>query len=346
MRNLRQFFSYMHDVNFQYVVLRNFDNLPNDAQLGEHSDLDLLVYDFEHFFELFPEARLVHKVPRVRTRIPIGESCLYADVRSVGDDYYPESFQRAILRSREWNDRGFFTPDYACHTAALAYHAVHHKNDIAQEYRKYLGPVTVDELLDSLKASSIGWVEPKDKSVGRFNAYWKGATSVIKKTDFGVIKTQVSYHEYPLLANEEDILSRLNSRHFPKLIPQGEKYNPDAIAIENCGEHLTLDNIPDDWRAQLNRILDELQAHDIQHRDIKLDNLMVLDRTIKLIDFGWAITLKAQIFRGGKFELLEKSPPSCLGMPNKPSTGFDDEYSMRRVIKQIEYMLEEAVVCR
>jgi len=48
MQSLTQFFQYMHDVDFPYVVLRNFENLPDSVQSGEHGDLDLLVYDLKH----------------------------------------------------------------------------------------------------------------------------------------------------------------------------------------------------------------------------------------------------------------------------------------------------------
>ncbi len=49
-----------------------------------------------------------------------------------------------------------------------------------------------------------------------------------------------------------------------------------------------------------------------------------------MIDFGWA-----------KFEDEEDSvsPPACLGYPFRPSYGWDDNYSMRQVIKRIEYNL-------
>ena len=320
----------MNDISFQYVVLRNWDGLPYDVKLGEHSDLDLLVYDFNHFFEIFPEARLEHPAPRVRTKIPIADTYIYVDVRSIGDDYYPIDFQKAILNTREYNDSGFYTPDPIHHRIALAYHAVHHKNAIAKEYRAWLGDVKVIDLLESLKKSRVGWVAPKDKTVGSYNPYWKGATSIVEKKDGYITKKQTSYLDYNLIDNEWRVLLDCHSKHFPKILDFDE--NNRTICVEDCGETINYNNLPEDWMDQLTQILSDLKKYHIIHRDIKIDNLMVKDGIIRLIDFGWAIL---------EGEADHKEPPSCLGYPNKPSYGFDDGYSMRMIIRQIQYKLTE-----
>lgn len=326
MQSLKQFFSYMNEVSFPYVVLRNFDNLPYDYVLGEHSDLDLLVYDLDHWKELFPKAKPEFPFPRVRMQLPIDDSYLYCDVRYVGDNYYPEDFQRAILETREWNSRGFYTPDALHHTIALAYHAVHHKARIAPEYRRWLGGANIDQLLDALQKSNVGWVEPRDKTVGKFFGYWKGCTSIVEKKDGKVYKSQNNYKGYDLLSNEYKILSKLDSEHFPKAFSLNGK-----LEIEDCGKPLA-DNIPDNWMEQMAEISNDLERFGVQHRDIRLDNFMVKDGIIKLIDFGWAKFLE---------DVEDKEPPSCLGYPNKPSWGFDDGYSLRSVCKQLDYILEE-----
>lgn len=331
MQSLKQFFSFMNETSFPYVVLRNFDNLPYDCVLGEHSDLDLLVYDFDHWRELFPKAKPEFPRPRVRMRVPIDDSYLYCDIRYVGDDYYPEDFEKSILEHREWNPRGFYTPDALHHTIALAYHAVHHKNRIAHEYTRWLGDATIDQLLEALKNSNVGWVKPSDHTVGSFNSYWKGCTSVVSKRDGRIFKKQTGYMSYDLLNNEHRILSKLSSDHFPKVFSLN-----GSLEIEDCGTPIA-DSIPDNYEEQLNEIEKELAFNGVQHRDIRLDNLLVKDGIIKLIDFGWAKFID---------EAEEKEPPSCLGYPNKPSWGHDDSHSLRTVKKQLRYILEEQGVSK
>lgn len=319
MESLRQFFEYMNDVDFQYVVLRNFENLPDSVEMGEHSDLDLLVYDLDHWKEIFPQAIQEHPYPRVRFRMPIGDNYIYCDVRHLGDDYYPLHFERAILETREWNERGFFTPNPLHHTLALAYHVAHHKG--VNRYKKWLGDVTVQELLDALKKSNVGWVKPKDFTVGDYNPYWKGATAVVSREDGKIFKKQVGWTGYNLQDNEYRILSKLDSKHFPKVIAKTD----EGLEIEDCGE--VLKELPDNWKEQLVYILQDLKKFNVEHRDIKPDNLMIKDGVIKLIDFGWAR------FKDDP----EDTPPSCLGYPYKPSWGWDDNFSMKKIIKEFEY---------
>lgn len=327
MNSLKQFFSYMNDIDFPYVVLRNWEKLPYDISLGEHSDLDLLVYDYSHWKEIFPKAVSEYPYPRVRHKLSIDDSFIYVDVRHIGDGYYPEDFEKAILETREWNEKGFWTPNPVHHRIALAYHIVHHKNYLSPSYYRFVGKASIDDMLDSLKESTIGWTKPNDKSVGAYNAYWKGATSVVSRDNNRISKRQMSYCGYPLISNEFRILTRISSIHFPKAF----ECDGERLVIEDCGSPI-LEDLPKNWITQLSDILDDLESNAVIHRDIRLDNLLVKDGTIKLIDFGWA-----------KFigEEDAKEPPSCLGYPNKPSWGFDDAFSMNSVIRQIKFEIEE-----
>lgn len=317
----------MNDVDFPYVVLRNWENLPHTAITNGHSDLDLLVYDIDHWTELYPNAKRVYPEPRVQFQMTIGSENVYIDVRSVGDGYYPDRYAQEILDTREFNSKGFFTPDPVHFRTALAYHAVHHKNE--NKYERWIGDATVEDILEALKESFIGYSLPKDPTVGRYNQYWKGATAIVEKDTGIVLKRQTGYNKYNLIDNEYRILTELESIHFPKVIDKKE----GELILEDCGQALTVDTLPVDWKQQLVAIVSDLQAHNVQHRDITPQNLMLKDGIIKLIDFGWA-----------RFEEDEPdSPPECLGYPYKPSWGWDDVFSMRKIIKEYDYLKEEVL---
>lgn len=326
MRSLEQFFSYMNDIDFPYVVLRNFENLPHSVSTGAHGDLDLLVCDLKHFKEIFPDAIPVYPFPRIMHKLTIGELNVYMDVRYLGDGYYPKGFEQSILETRELNPKGFYTPDPLHFRLGLVYHAVHHKNE--NNYKKWIGNLTIKEMAESLKKSNIGYSDPVDPSVGRFNQYWKGATATVSNEDGRIVKKQTGYMEYSLIENEKRILSSLDAAYFPKVLEaiDGE------IILSDCGERLSVENLPQGWKSQLSDIFNILKYKGVQHRDIKPDNLMIKDEIIRLIDFGWA-RLESD---------PPDNPPACLGYPYKPSYGFDDNFSMRKVIKEFEYKLEES----
>lgn len=326
-KDLKQFFSYMNDVDFEYVVLRNWENLPHNVTVGPHSDLDLLVYDFDHFKEIHGEnIQEVFPLPRVQHKLFIGNDYVLVDVRHVGDNYYPVDMEIEILKSREKNERGFYTPNPIVHRVALSYHAVHHKG--VNNYGKWIGDAKITDMLEALKESDIGWVAPNDPTVGQYHSYFKGCTSSVSKDGDRVRKTQNNFKQFNLTANEARILQSLSGRHFPKLIEATDEY----VDIEDCGEMLGAGNLPDDWREQLREVLVELSSFNILHRDIRLDNLMVKDGVIKLIDFGWAkIT--------GENDVMKV--PDLLGYPNKAPWGYDDSYSMGKIFKQVEAWKDE-----
>lgn len=329
MRDLKQFFEYLNETSFPYVVLRNWENLPHNVEYGEHSDLDLLVYDKDHFLELFPDLNEEYPHPRTRFSCLSSSGKFYIDARYVGDGYYPIEFQKKIIRDRVYNKNGFFTPKREDFIVALAYHAVHHKNN--NRYQEHLGNASVQELLEVLKETPVGWIEPEDPTVGRFHPYFKGATAIVAKEGDRVIKKQISYKNYPLIINERRALEKIKSDHFPELLGSGS----ETITLSYCGEVLTLENLPSDWKKQLIQIVDYLEKKGIEHRDIRPSNLMVKDGVIKLIDFGWSF------HEGTPEELDDDNLPEVLGLGYKPTYGFDDRFSMTKIIKEIEYQLEE-----
>ncbi len=91
--------------------------------------------------------------------------------------------------------------------------------------------------------------------------------------------------------NETKILKLLEKHDIsPKLINSEGR----TLYLSDCGQDLSKDNIPKDWREQLLNIHQVLKSHFLYHNDIKVNNFTVRDNKIYLIDFGWSSFYKPE----------------------------------------------------
>ena len=114
--------------------------------------------------------------------------------------------------------------------------------------------------------------------------------------------------------------------HFPKLL----ELHDSSITLSYCGGRVSADTLPDSWESQVNHILLLLSEADIVHRDIRPENLHVLNGKLRLIDFGWATKT---------CDIKKRFPgDDGLGMhfktPDKKK-GYDDIYSLKKSIAHI-----------
>ena len=114
---IRQFFDDIKHLN--YVVQRNWDNLPKDYALPGHNDLDLFSTDEDK--------------PKIQEILKKYEE-IYCDVRSPEDDYYPYELFMMLLQNRVEKD-GFFIPNTMAAFFALYYHNLIHKKDDPYNYK-------------------------------------------------------------------------------------------------------------------------------------------------------------------------------------------------------------------
>lgn len=97
-----------------------------------------------------------------------------------------------------------------------------------------------------------------------------------------------SYEHY---SKEIDILPKLEKYDLtPKLID----FNNDTLILSNCGEIITKQNIPSNWKDQIYEIYKMLVKENIYHNDFTSTNVTVLNGKIYLIDFGWVSHNKPQ----------------------------------------------------
>jgi hypothetical protein len=190
-KDVRQLLHVLNNT-LNYVVLRNFDNLPDHADLGPHSDLDILT-DEPEIAALLLNARPTTSVRgRVQHRVQVGGSFLNVDIRRVGDGYYDARWERDILQNRVFRKEGFYTPADGDLLYALVYHALLQKRTVAEDYPgrilalcRQLGCPPLDlrdeaSSLERLKAFMAErhyvFTDPADPSV-TFNYFKVGAKS-------------------------------------------------------------------------------------------------------------------------------------------------------------------------
>ena len=74
--------------------------------------------------------------------------------------------------------------------------------------------------------------------------------------------------------------------HFPILLSINlEKFE---IYINYCGKKINKNNVPFNWKKQIEEIVSTLDKKKIIHNDMHIGNFLVKDNIIYLIDFGWA----------------------------------------------------------
>lgn len=117
-----------------YVVMRGFDNLFESVNNGE--DIDILVSNKEKFVEL-TGAVPKDKESKFNYLVDIGGQEVEVDLRSVGDGYYDEKWEKNLLNSKIIRD-GFMIPHGEVYDYSIVYHVLIHKEKISSKYYKEL----------------------------------------------------------------------------------------------------------------------------------------------------------------------------------------------------------------
>jgi hypothetical protein len=129
---------YVLNGTVNYVILRNFERFPEAITLEGHDDVDLLVERFGDARHIIGGEKVFGEDYRVHFRTVIGGQVVAFDIRSVGDGYYDEHWQRNILATRVLDPRGFYVPDDENYFYSLLYHALFQKPKLKEDYRTRL----------------------------------------------------------------------------------------------------------------------------------------------------------------------------------------------------------------
>lgn len=156
MQGLKEAFERLNDNKVEYLVLRNWENLPDKADTGAHSDLDLLTSEPGRVIDLLSLQKMQPEEWRVQYKLTFDDGRFtYVDLRRTGDDYYPLEFEKDMLKGRELHEKGFFIPNEDDHFVSLLYHALVHKPSVSRDYKHKL----IEKMI------GVRIIRPKDASV-------------------------------------------------------------------------------------------------------------------------------------------------------------------------------------
>ena len=170
----------------RYLIIRNFEGMPQSLHVNFHEDVDLLTDDYPGL------AAVMNARPHPRCVLPCGGphwvqiagKDMWFDLRFVGDRYFDPTWAREILDRRVYQTAGFFSPNPIDYFESLAYHAVIHKPFLSEDYKERLttmaatlgrsgweraaldDPACVRALLDGiLRARGCAYRRPLDVNV-------------------------------------------------------------------------------------------------------------------------------------------------------------------------------------
>lgn len=180
-KDLAELFDFLREFK-PFLVMRNFENLPDSCQLGPHSDIDIMTAAPAEFCRLLNLKRASRIPRRAVWRVRVADSYVNMDIRSPGDGYYPDKMAESMIESRIVNGNGIPVPGGKDYFYSLLYHALIHKYALSEEYRERLVKMAralsifpqekEDEktfllrlLHDYMKDNAYSFVEPRDLTV-------------------------------------------------------------------------------------------------------------------------------------------------------------------------------------
>lgn len=214
--NLESIFSEINN-KCNYLVLRNYEELQEGKLIAGHEDIDILCDDAKLFVDTIKGKKEPVDGHFFHYYVSVCNKIIEFGVRTVGDGYYSESWQKDMLKKRKFVNDFCFAMDDENYFYSLIYHAVLHKKIISNDYFERLTEIgeKIDVKLTSkeqLHEIMLLWMKeknydieyPKDISVPfdlkRIGVTEKKAGNLSKKLSRAVFtEPPLEVKDYPIV---------------------------------------------------------------------------------------------------------------------------------------------------
>ena len=138
---MREVFDSLNSIKkLQYVIMRNFEGMPDNVTIDEHLDVDVLVDNYYLIKTILDgdsvaEQRFEDGHYRILNSVIIDDKRVLFDFRFIGDDYYDVELEKRMITNKV-KCKNFYIPDQETHLYALIYHALIHKQNISNTYKE------------------------------------------------------------------------------------------------------------------------------------------------------------------------------------------------------------------
>ena len=116
-----------------YLILRNYETMLND--ICEGGDIDILCESKEEIVQLLDLKPTRDGINVYNYQLSIDTQKILVDIREVGDKYYDKNWEKNMLKNRIIHE-DFFVLQEEDYIYSLLYHALIHKQYIADKYKK------------------------------------------------------------------------------------------------------------------------------------------------------------------------------------------------------------------
>jgi len=194
----------------RYLVLRNFEFLPNRIEDG---DIDFLTDNMQRLASVAnieQEKKQNHK-----GKICVSGSRIQADIRFIGDHYFNSKWQANCLQKRR-KVRGVYVPSPADHFFTLLYHCKVHKKIVNSKYIELLGAMSERMRFDWFDPGRLG----DDLAMGEILAgyYRSNGYYYQHPVDSGVGRNLAVIRQLPAVHAENGGRLKQNIRRVRKLV--------------------------------------------------------------------------------------------------------------------------------